>query len=102
MLNQLQLGDEPALLPCRRSGFLRRPQIDQLFDAAAEPSLGWAAGSPYPQLSRSAPGIIGACLAHRPDRAADPGYVHADLLATEQAAGLGLPAGRKHAVAEAH
>ncbi len=25
MLNQLQRGDEPALLPCRRSGFLRRP-----------------------------------------------------------------------------
>jgi len=27
MLNQLQRGDEPALLPCRRSGFLRRPQL---------------------------------------------------------------------------
>jgi len=27
MLNQLQRGDEPALLPCRRSGFLRRPEI---------------------------------------------------------------------------
>ena len=27
MLNQLQRGDEPALLPCRRSGFLRRPYI---------------------------------------------------------------------------
>ena len=37
MLNQLQRGDEPALLPCRRSGFLRRPQIgvqigDRLLD----------------------------------------------------------------------
>jgi hypothetical protein len=28
MLSQLQRGDEPALLPCRRSGFLRRPYID--------------------------------------------------------------------------
>jgi hypothetical protein len=28
MLNQLQRGDEPALLPCRRSGFLRRPSVD--------------------------------------------------------------------------
>jgi len=28
MLNQLQRGDEPALLPCRRSGFLRRPYSD--------------------------------------------------------------------------
>jgi hypothetical protein len=27
MLNQLQRGDEPALLPCRRSGFLRRPEV---------------------------------------------------------------------------
>jgi hypothetical protein len=27
MLNQLQRGDEPALLPCRRSGFLRRPYL---------------------------------------------------------------------------
>lgn len=27
MINQLQRGDEPALLPCRRSGFLRRPYI---------------------------------------------------------------------------
>ena len=27
MLNQLQRGDEPALLPCRRSGFLRRPYV---------------------------------------------------------------------------
>jgi hypothetical protein len=27
MLNQLQRGDEPALLPCRRSGFLRRPEL---------------------------------------------------------------------------
>ena len=27
MLNQLQRGDEPALLPCRRSGFLRRPCV---------------------------------------------------------------------------
>jgi len=27
MLNQLQGGDEPALLPCRRSGFLRRPEV---------------------------------------------------------------------------
>jgi hypothetical protein len=27
MLNQLQRGDEPALLPCRRSGFLRRPFV---------------------------------------------------------------------------
>jgi hypothetical protein len=27
MLNQLQRGDEPALLPCRRSGFLRRPDL---------------------------------------------------------------------------
>jgi hypothetical protein len=27
MLNQLQRGDEPALLPCRRSGFLRRPYM---------------------------------------------------------------------------
>ena len=27
MLNQLQRGDEPTLLPCRRSGFLRKPQV---------------------------------------------------------------------------
>ena len=27
MLNQLQRGDEPALLPCRRSGFLRKPYL---------------------------------------------------------------------------
>ena len=27
MLNQLQRGDEPALRPCRRSGFLRRPYL---------------------------------------------------------------------------
>jgi hypothetical protein len=27
MLSQLQRGDEPALLPCRRSGFLRRPYL---------------------------------------------------------------------------
>jgi Uma2 family endonuclease len=27
MLNQLQRGDEPALPPCRRSGFLRSPYI---------------------------------------------------------------------------
>jgi len=27
MLSQLQRGDEPALLPCRRSGFLRRPYV---------------------------------------------------------------------------
>jgi hypothetical protein len=27
MLNQLQRGDEPALLPCRCSGFLRRPDL---------------------------------------------------------------------------
>jgi uncharacterized OB-fold protein len=27
MLNQLQRGDEPALLACRRSGFLRRPYV---------------------------------------------------------------------------
>jgi len=27
MLNQLQRSDEPALLPCRRSGFLRRPYV---------------------------------------------------------------------------
>jgi type I restriction enzyme S subunit len=27
MLNQLQRGDEPALLPCRLSGFLRRPYL---------------------------------------------------------------------------
>jgi hypothetical protein len=30
MLNQLQRGDEPALQPCRRSGFLRRPQLTEL------------------------------------------------------------------------
>jgi len=30
MLNQLQRGDEPALLPCRRSGFLRRPEVDMI------------------------------------------------------------------------
>ena len=30
MLNQLQRGDEPALLPCRRSGFLRRPCLSTL------------------------------------------------------------------------
>jgi hypothetical protein len=29
MLNQLQQGDEPALLPCRRSGFLRRPRLSR-------------------------------------------------------------------------
>jgi hypothetical protein len=36
MLNQLQRGDEPALLPCRRSGFLRRPQVEAplVFDTA--------------------------------------------------------------------
>jgi hypothetical protein len=28
MLNQLQRGDEPALRPCRRSGFLRRPYFN--------------------------------------------------------------------------
>jgi len=27
MLNQLQRGDEPALLACRRSVFLRRPYV---------------------------------------------------------------------------
>ena len=30
MLNQLQRGDEPALQPCRRSGFLRWPELDRL------------------------------------------------------------------------
>ena len=30
MLNQLQRGDEPALLPCRRSGFLRRPYLSEI------------------------------------------------------------------------
>jgi len=34
MLNQLQRGDEPALLPCRRSGFLRRPYLGA--EAAAQ------------------------------------------------------------------
>ena len=33
MLNQLQRGDEPALRPCRRSGFLRRPKINLLIGA---------------------------------------------------------------------
>ena len=33
MLNQLQRGDEPALLPCRRSGFLRRPYLTKQGDA---------------------------------------------------------------------
>ncbi len=31
MLNQLQRGDEPALLPCRRSGFLRRPYLKSFY-----------------------------------------------------------------------
>ena len=39
MLNQLQRGDEPALLPCRRSGFLRRPyKSPQCATTAALPS----------------------------------------------------------------
>jgi len=32
MLNQLQRGDEPALRPCRRSGFLRRPHLGESED----------------------------------------------------------------------
>ena len=35
MLNQLQRGDEPALQPCRRSGFLRRPYVAGLMATLA-------------------------------------------------------------------
>jgi hypothetical protein len=37
MLNQLQRGDEPALPPCRRSGFLRRPQVGRVIAGELEP-----------------------------------------------------------------
>jgi hypothetical protein len=39
MLNQLQRGDEPALQPCRRSGFLRRPYLCALAQALSAPEL---------------------------------------------------------------
>ena len=35
MLNQLQRGDEPALQPCRRSGFLRRHYLVIPHDTAS-------------------------------------------------------------------
>jgi hypothetical protein len=37
MLNQLQRGDEPALRPCRRSGFLRRPHLGATLNWRRDP-----------------------------------------------------------------
>jgi hypothetical protein len=41
MLSQLQRGDEPALLPCRRSGFLRRPYLMVLKPMSVYLWVGW-------------------------------------------------------------
>jgi hypothetical protein len=58
MLNQLQRGDEPALRPCRRSGFLRRPLVD-LNLAQGAPSVA-ASGVPFAALPHGDRGRPGA------------------------------------------
>jgi len=58
MLNHLQRGDEPALLTCRRSGYLRRPQIEAVVHGMIEMG-GQGEGL----------GLQGSAAAHRPDKA---------------------------------
>ena len=59
MLNQLQRGDEPALLPCRRSGFLRRPYVDMPANKPLE------VDRPPDTLCFAAPGFLPATQGQR-------------------------------------
>jgi hypothetical protein len=55
MLNQLQRGDEPALQPCRRSGFLRRPYLTEARWACAALPTFCNAANPYRRIRPSNP-----------------------------------------------